>query len=276
MTNGFKRVVAGTRALESRLAGVFEKAAQTVIRPGEPQPLELIEQATDAVARHVQASGRGRYVFPYNAVTVTFVAASDEAQVRFETLCAGPPTLQERIDRRLTSAGCAGAAAADVDVHVAFTVAPDPAWTTPGFGLSLARVDAESRPPRTPAVRIDLIVTHGTADRGAYTFTSTPIAIGRGSEVRDSRNLLLRINHVAFVEGADEITQSVSRRHARIEIDAATGRPRIIDDNSAQGTSVIRHGRGIAVPRGSRGLGLQPGDEIVLGQARMRVSAHSR
>ena len=98
---------------------------------------------------------------------------------------------------------------------------------------------------------------HGTADRGAYTFTTLPIAIGRGADVRDSRHQLLRINHVAFTEGGDDVKQSVSRRHARIELDEETGRPRLIDDNSAQGTSVIRRGRGIAVPRGSRGLGLQ-------------------
>jgi type IV secretory pathway VirB10-like protein len=35
---------------------------------------------------------------------------------------------------------------------------------------------------------------------------------------------------------------------------------------------VIRHGRGIAVPRGSRGLGLEAGDEVVLGQARIRIA----
>ena len=124
---------------------------------------------------------------------------------------------------------------------------------------------------RRSALRIELIVTRGTADRGAYSFTTLPIAIGRGAEVRDSRHQLLRLNHVAFTEGSDEITRSVSRRHARIEFDPTTDRLRLIDDNSAQGTSVIRDARGIAVPRGSRGLGLQSGDEIVLGQARVRV-----
>ena len=105
----------------------------------------------------------------------------------------------------------------------------------------------------------------------AYQFTTLPIAIGRGADVRDSRNQLLRINHVAFTEGDDDINRTVSRRHARIELDEATGRPRLIDDNSAQGTSIIRSGRGIAVPRGSRGLGLQTDDEIVLGQARVKI-----
>jgi hypothetical protein len=64
----------------------------------------------------------------------------------------------------------------------------------------------------------------------------------------------------------------VSRRHARLELDPATQRPRLIDDNSAQGTSVIRDGRSLAVPRGSRGLLLRSGDELVFGQARVALT----
>lgn len=268
MTNRLRRMMGGTRALESRLASAFEKAARTVIGPGGPQPLEIVEQAVDDIASHVQPSGRGRYAFPFNQVTVTIAAPTPEDQARFEALCAGPPSLQERVQRGLRSAG---SDAADVDVLVAFAAAPDPAWRRPQFHVALARLDRASRAPRGPAVRIEIIVTHGTADRGAYSFTTLPIAIGRGAEVRDSRHQLLRINHVAFTEGADEIAPSVSRRHARIELDPSTCRPRLVDDNSAQGTSIIRDGRGVAVPRGTRGLGLQSGDEIALGQARVRI-----
>ena len=89
--------------------------------------------------------------------------------------------------------------------------------------------------------------------------------------MRDGRQQLVRINHVAFLENGDEVNQSVSRRHARIELDAETRRPRIVDDNSAQGTSIIRGGRGIPVPRGSRGLTLQSDDEVAFGQARLRI-----
>lgn len=268
MTSRLRNLLPGTRALESRLAAAFEKAAHTVIGPGDAQPLELVEQASDEIARHVHPAGRGRHAFPFNNVSITFAAPTPEQEARFDAICAGPPTLHERVLRRLTSAGCG---TADVDVNLSFAVAPDPAWTRPEFHIALARLDPASRAPRGPALRVELIITHGAADRGAYSFTTLPIAIGRGAEVRDSRHQLLRINHVAFTEGGDEVTRSVSRRHARIELDQATRRPRLIDDNSAQGTSVIRGGRGIAVPRGSRGLGLQSGDEIVLGQARMRV-----
>jgi hypothetical protein len=268
MTNTLKRWLEGTRTLESRLTTAFEQAAQTVAGGHETSPLELLDRAADELARQVHPSGRGRYALPFNEVGLTFVAATPEEQARFDAICAGPPSVHERLLRRLASAGCTDA---DLDVRVTYAPSAAPDWTRRDFQLSLARVDRESRAARERDLRVDVLVTHGTADRGAYTFKTLPIAIGRGLEVRDSRHQLLRVNHIAFTEGDDDVNRSVSRRHARIELDVATGRPRIIDDNSAQGTSVIRGGRGLAVPRGSRGLRLQSDDEVVLGQARLRV-----
>jgi predicted component of type VI protein secretion system len=43
------------------------------------------------------------------------------------------------------------------------------------------------------------------------------------------------------------------------------------DDGSEHGTSIVRQGRSLQVPRGSRGVRLESGDEIVLGDARVRV-----
>ena len=268
MTNRLQRVLTGARELESRLTEAFEQAAQTVARPAGAQPLELISLACDDIARHVHPAGRGRYAFPFNSVIVTFVAPTPEHQAPFHAICAGPPTLQERLTRRLASARCHDA---DVEVNVQFTDVPDPAWARAEFHIAMSRVDRIKILVPEVAPRIDIHITNGTADREAYSFGTFPIAIGRGVEVRDGRRQLVRINHVAFAENGEDVNQSVSRRHARIELDALTKRPRLIDDNSAQGTSVIRGGRGIPVPRGSRGLTLQSDDEVALGQARLRI-----
>jgi hypothetical protein len=260
------------RALESRVGAAFESRAKAIVTAPVPtQPLELVDLAVDELARHVQPAGRGRYAFPFNDVRVTFVAPTSVDQARFEAICAGPPSIDERLVRRLVSAGCE-MTSADLDVTLAFTDAADPVWTLP-FGLDLARVD---RPARTPAPaaappRVDLQITLGTAAERTYSFTAFPIAIGRGAEVRDSRHQLLRINHVAFVESDDEVSRTVSRRHARIELDPRSQQPRLIDDTSAQGTSVIRQGRIIRVPQGTRGLAMQDGDELVFGRARVTV-----
>jgi len=279
MTKTFRKLMTGGRALESRLTTAFEQAAQTVAGSNAAvPPIEAIELAVDEIASHVQPAGRGRFSFPFNRVTITFAAPTPEDEARFEAICEGPPSIHERVLRRLTSAGCDSA---DVDVHVEYSPAL-PAQDSPNeearpgsrdrlFSVGLARVDAGARMPRGPMVCVDVLVLSGEADRGAYSFTAFPVAIGRGADVRDSRNQLLRINHVAFTESEHEVNRTVSRRHARIELDEATGRPRLVDDNSAQGTSIIRGGRGIAVPRGSRGLGLKSDDEIVLGQARIKV-----
>ena len=269
MTNRFRTLLSGTRALEARLTDAVERAAATLVRAGAPSPLEVVDQVVDDIARQVLPAGRGRFTFPFTHVEITF-AATPHAQAHMEAICAGPPSLEDRVQRRLAAAGCV---ATDPDIRVSFAPAPDAGWMRPEFQVAFARRDAAAERPAPEATRcVELTVTHGEAESDSYAFSSWPIAIGRGAEVRDSRQQLLRLNQVVFREGGDAIAQSVSRRHARIELEPVTQRLRLIDDNSAQGTSVIRHGRGIAVPRGSRGLGLQSGDEIVIGQARMRVT----
>ena len=268
MTHTLRRVLTGARELESRLTEAFEQAAHTVARPVGAQPLELIAFACDDIARQVHPAGRGRYSFPFNSVTITFLAPTAEHQARFNAVCAGPPTLQERVIQRLASARCHDAAA---DVHLQFAQEPEPSWTRPEFHIALARLDTVAAPQPEPAPRIDILVTNGTASQASYAFDTWPIALGRGGEVRDARRQLVRINHVAFLENGDDVNQSVSRRHARIELDDETRRLRIIDDNSAHGTAILRGGRGIAVPRGSRGLTLQSDDEVTLGEARLRI-----
>jgi hypothetical protein len=268
MTSTFARLLQGTRALESRLATAFERTAQAVAGHEAPSALELVDRVGDELVRHVQPSGRGRYTCPFDQLGLTVVAPTMEDRARLDAVCAGPPSLRERLLARLESAGCGDP---ELDVSVDYVAAAESGWPRHDFHLALTR---GGRPPSEAtgaSVRIDVRVTHGTADRGVYSFSTLPICLGRGGEVRDQRLQLVRVNHVAFADEDDDVNRSVSRRHARIELDAVTGRPRIFDDGSAQGTSVLRGGRGLAVPRGSRGLGLQSDDEVVLGQARLRV-----
>ena len=118
---------------------------------------------------------------------------------------------------------------------------------------------------------LELTIVHGSAEKAAYTFTLSRIDLGRCAEVRDSRNRLIRTNHVAFADDAGDLNQSVSRRHAHIDYAAESGHYRVYDDRSAHGTGVLRNGRTITVHPGSRGVRLESGDEIVLGEARLRV-----
>ena len=110
------------------------------------------------------------------------------------------------------------------------------------------RREAEDVPPR-----VELTVIAGTAERKTYALTTARTDIGRCPEVRDSNHRLIRTNHIAFLERSGEINQSVSRRHAHITFDPPTGSFRLHDDGSEHGTRIVRHGRNLPVPRGSRG-----------------------
>jgi pSer/pThr/pTyr-binding forkhead associated (FHA) protein len=89
--------------------------------------------------------------------------------------------------------------------------------------------------------------------------------------VRDSRNRLIRTNDVVFKDGAGAVNETVSRRHAHIDRGESAGDYRLFDDRSAHGTAIVRNGKTVSVPASSRGVRLQSGDEIVLGEARVRV-----
>ena len=269
MTNKLIGFVAKVRRLESALAARVEGASRRAAGSAPRQPLELILAAVEIVEREIQPAGRGRLAFPFTHVHVQFAAASAAAKARLELACEGPPTLQARMLERLESAGCA---VNTLEVDVSFAAEAPADWSHGDLDVRGTRTAAVATPPAPPLpLRLELTVTHGTAERSVYVFDSAPIALGRGDEVRDEHQRLLRTNQVAFTEGADDVTQSVSRLHARIEQGAAPDGVRLFDDGSARGTSVIRKGRGFPVPRGTKGLRLQSGDEIVLGLARLRV-----
>lgn len=121
------------------------------------------------------------------------------------------------------------------------------------------------------ARQLQITIVSGTAEAPSYTFTLPRVNLGRCAEVRDSLSRLVRTNHVAFVDLAGTSNHSVSRQHAHIEYIESARQYRIRDDRSAHGTHIVRNGRTVPVPAGPRGVRLESGDEIVLGEARARV-----
>jgi len=262
-------LLAKARKLESHLARTVDRAAQQWSKSGPRGPLEVLHGILEAVDERIEPAGRGTHVFPFNSIEATIVAVSPDARARFSSVLDGTPTLQERISTKLRDVGC--------DVHglcvkVAYVAQADQAWTSPEFHVDFSRGAAQELPPPEPAVvhEITLTVITGSAAEPVYALTLDRINLGRCTEVRDSRNRLLRTNHVAFSDGAGPINETVSRAHAHIDCDTV-GEYRLFDDRSAHGTSIVRNGRTIGVPAGSRGVRLQSGDEIVLGEARLRM-----
>lgn len=261
------------RRFESDLTRAVERRAREWSQSGAREPLEIAQAIVDTVAERLEPAARGRYVFPYNKLHVSIVAASRDERARAAAVLDSEPTLRERIAARLRDAGCD---ADRVQVVVSYVARPAAGWRTPEFHVDCSRVAHAPLAPPTPppapqAVRdLHMTIVHGTAEQATYVFSLPRVNLGRCAEVRDSLSRLVRTNHVAFVDLAETANHSVSRRHAHIEY-VVGGQYRIWDDRSAQGTCVVRNGRTVTVPAGSRGIRLESGDELILGEARVRV-----
>jgi predicted component of type VI protein secretion system len=73
-----------------------------------------------------------------------------------------------------------------------------------------------------------------------------------------------RRNDIAF----DDSESTVSREHAHIEFEG--GKFRLFHDSGERPTRLFREGRAVPVPPIGRGAQLRSGDEIHLGEARLR------
>jgi hypothetical protein len=263
-------ILSKARKVESKLARTLDRAFQQWTKSGPLEPLETLHAIVDTVEARLEPAGRGNQVFPFNRIKVSIAAGSRDTRARFAAVLEGDRQLQDRITNLLRNAGCEPTG---LQLGVSYVARPGSDWTRPEFHVEFDRVvAAESFAEQTaPASELRITVTHGTADKPAYTFAIPRINIGRCAEVRDSRNRLIRTNHVAFADADQTTNDTVSRRHAHIDYADETADYRISDDRSAHGTSILREGRTIGVPSGLRGIRLQTGDEIVLGEARVRV-----
>jgi hypothetical protein len=264
-------ILGKVRKIESRIASRIDSAAQGLVGETTRQPLEIVHFVLDAAERQIQPAGRGRHVFPFNRIGVSLLASSHESRARLEAVLEAEPSLRERVLERLRARHCE---VTDCTVTLAFFGEARPEWTTPECHVEFARVaspDLAEQPGSSQTPRVEIAVTHGAADQPAYAFTIARIDLGRCAEVRDGRHRLIRTNHIAFAESGDP-NETVSRRHAHIGYDPHSGTYRLHDDGSVHGTAVIRDGTTMVVSRGSRGLRVRSGDEIVLGQARLRIT----
>jgi len=268
------------RKLERRISRTVDAAVEEFMGRSVTAPIEIIHAVVNRAEHEIQEVGRGRRVFPFNRVRVLVVAAprNKEGRARFAAVLEGPPSLAERLADRLRSAGCA---INTIGTEVVYARRRGTDWTDADFHVEFDRtgeLPALSPPPpiADDAPRIKLAVMTGRAEHRAYTFGGGRIDLGRRAEVIDQHQRLIRTNHVAFSEEGPDANHSVSRRHAHIEFSDRDRCYRIWDDRSAHGTSIVRGGRTIKVPVGTRGTKLEPGDEIALGHARLRVTIESK
>lgn len=260
--------------LETRIARAFDRAAQRVGGSNGTetlQPLEIVHRILETVEGHVEPAGRGRRMFPFNRIRVTLLAVTRHERARLEAVINSQVSLHQRLVDRLRGAGCD---TTGLSVAVVFAAIRTDGWMHAQFHVEFDRVAHAVRGRAAADANgpgLELAIIRGAAEKRTYALRSARIELGRRAEVRNDRHRLIRTNHVAFLEDQEPVNQSVSRCHAHIAYDPSTSGYRIHDDGSAHGTAVFRNGRSIDVSRGSRGVRLLTGDEVVLGEARIKV-----
>lgn len=228
--------------------------------------LEIQRAILDEVSGRVEAIGHGRRVFPFRRLGIHIaVPAADERPV-YELAFAEGDQLAADIREALREAGAEPPAG--LRVEVALEEQPLPG------GYRVVYHEKPEPAPSAPAPSATLTVLRGETAQRVYTLGSGRVNIGRLADVLDDQQRLVRRNEVAFADSADPAAATVSRSHAHIRYDAASGEYRLYDDHSAYGTSLFRGGALLAVPAGAgRGVALRPGDEIYFGQARARFDS---
>jgi len=149
----------------------------------------------------------------------------------------------------------------EVDVATGLPLADEP-W------LTVAATSQGQPDVLKKAVR--LVVRQGQSNAPELSIQKSRVHIGREVDVYRNGGIYRR-NDLAFVEDS-EVNRSVSREHAHIDYDAATGEYRLFNDRwyargTDCGTRIVRDGVSLEVQRDTRGTKLEPGDEIHLGRA---------
>lgn len=257
------------QSLDNRLRGIFGGSRE---EPGAREAVELYRDALDRIAARTAVGKRGERVFPFNRIHIELRAPDAERRAVLQALF-DPAQLLEDIRNAL--AGERASAPEDLQAEVRYLPdAPeDLAIQCEKIAPPEPEAPAPPPPPRSfPLVPVLLRTLTGAASESVFVADRPHLNIGREHNVTDTQGRAVRRNDLWFPEGADEANATVSRTHAHIRFDTATGEWRIYDDGSSLGTYLFRNGGRIDVPgHAPRGVMLRPNDEIYLGQARLRL-----
>ncbi len=234
-------------------------------RPEEPPELAEIRLAVmDEVGKKSYRAG-GRKVFPFSVVRVEVRGVEREQQGVF-TGAFFRKYLEEEVRHALRADGCRFPE--DLRIEVAATVGLPQA----GEPWLVVQAAAPSSTGISGQAAARLIVREGAANVRELPLDKDRTNIGRPVDVYRSGGLFRR-NDLAFAEDT-EVNRSVSREHAHIVYDRAAGEYRLFNDRwypregpAECGVWIVRGGMSREVARDSRGMKLERGDEIHLGQA---------
>ena len=275
-------------AIRDRLIDLEQRLKRLAGEPAPTEPLEIRQAVLQAIVDLTRPAGRGRRLLPFDRIDVEILAPTVDGRRVFEAVLARDEGLEAAASRLLASAGCDVTSSCGIEVH--YRKRRPPGWTPEQHFAVTGRAEAardataatavaEAAPVAAPATAavlplVVLKVIKGQATKRSVELRAGRINIGRQEEVSDRDQRLVRRNQLVFVEG-EPLSDTVSRAHAHVRC-APGGECRLRDDNSAYGTRVVRGGQTIdVVPTNTRGVRLQPGDEVHLGRAIVRFDVRT-
>jgi hypothetical protein len=242
--------------IEKSIDRAFRSWTQRAFGPERANDLVILHRAIlQEIESRVEVLSRGQRVFPFAHVTVTMVG---DTPSRREILSAAfDQRLQADIVAALRSARC------EIPRNFALTL------QVVESGFQPVEISFSNEPPKPPgpaAPPARLVVTKGKTEHTEYKLSKPRTNVGRLPELTDASQRVIRRNDIVFEDGADEVSGTVSRKHAHILFE--DGEYVLLDDRSEYGTSVFRDGRSIELVKGGRrGERLRPGDEVYFGRA---------
>jgi hypothetical protein len=264
-----------------KLGEYLEKFGRTLFeaplaqgRPEEPPELAEIRLGVLDQIRDKSYRLGGKKVFPFDLLKVHLRGAEESRQTVFSGQFFRR-YLEQEVRGALTAAGCRYPENLRVEVHATAELPrPEEPWLM---------VETASQKPAGSAARpvARLVVREGTANVPEIRLEKVRTNIGRVVDVYRSQGIYRR-NDLVFAEDT-EVNRSVSREHAHIMYDVASGEYRLFNDRwyprggpaatvpagetAGPGAWIVRDGMSQEVHRTSRGVKLEPGDEIHFGRA---------
>ena len=259
------------KQMDARLRGIFSAGSE---QPGAREAIEMYRDALEQVRSRVTRGNRGERLFPFNLISIDLaLAASDPERKAVLEAMFDAGQLVEDVRATLREERCEAPADLTVSIHF-------PAEPTADVTVRCEKTEIKPAAPSATISTVQLIpaqlvILKGEASAAPFELTQPNVNLGREAEVVDSLGRPIRRNDLFFPEQAHEANSSVSRAHAHIRFDSRSGEWRIYDDGSSIGTSLFREGRRIDVPaHAARGVALRAGDEIYLGQVRLRFEIY--
>lgn len=252
-----------TEFLERWGRTLFEAPITAVPKPQEPPELAEVRLAVLDQVHEKSCRSGARKVFPFDLLRVELRGAEESRASVFQGKFFRQ-YLEQEVRSALQNAGCRFPDNLRVTVNVTVGV------TKPGEPWLNVEADQQAPPAGGPSAPARLVVRAGVANVAELPLVKARTNIGRSTDVTRSEGIFRR-NDLAFTEDT-HVNRSVSREHAHILFDPASGEYRLFNDrwyargSNDCGTWIVRDGLSQEVHRNGRGAKLEPGDEIHFGQ----------